>query len=213
MDLLKTRSYTLLGPLRTLFTNCQLATHLESPPFRTMVTLLDLPNELLVTIFSSMPARSILACGASCRRLHAVIKESKLLEWRIWSTEHGIQELPPLGLSLRDLFANVKEWQEDWLSFRVGDEVATRFMHRPPHGSPELFRSTKDDFLMRSGYLIQMHQKGNPGWSHMHLSPLRELRGFINDPVWTDVRLGDHLTMQGWALDLDQDLVAASFLS
>jgi len=66
---------------------------------------------------------------------------------------------------------------------------------------------------MRSGYLIQMHHKENPGWSHMRLSLLRELRGLIRNPVWTDVRLGDHLTMEGWALDLDQDLVAASLLS
>jgi hypothetical protein len=88
-------------------------------------------------------------------------------------------------------------------------------MYRPSQGSPgrASLCPTKYDFLMRSGYLIQMHQKENPGWSHMHLSPLRELRGFIKDPVWTDVRLGDHLTMEGWALDLDQDLVVASFLS
>ena len=119
-----------------------------------------------------------------------------------------------MGLSLPDFDANAKQWENDWFSFDVGNEVATRSMYRPSsQGSPESYFLTKYDFFMRSGYLIQMHQKENPGWSHMHLSLLRELRGFIEDPVWTDVRLGDHLTMEGWALDLDQDLVAASLLS
>ena len=182
-----------------------------------MVTLhiLDLPIELLIVIFSSLPARSILACRDSCRRLRKVIENSKLLMGQIWNTEHGIQELLPLGLSPPDFRTSAEQWEINWFNLRVGDEVATRSMYRPSHGSPgrELLCPTKYNFLMRSGYLIQMHQKENPGWSHMHLSPLRELRGFVQDPVWTDVRLGNHLTMEGWALDLDQDLVAASLLS
>jgi len=118
-----------------------------------------------------------------------------------------------LGLSLPDIFESVEKWEKYWFSFGVGDEVTTRSMYRPSQGSPEFIYPTKHDFLMRSGYLIQMHHKENPGWSHMRLSLLRELRGLIRNPVWTDVRLGDHLTMEGWALDLDQDLVAASLLS
>jgi hypothetical protein len=205
------------GDLYTPRSTAILATHLESPPFRTMITLqlLYLPNELLVTIFSSLPARSILACGASCRRLRAVIGASMLLRWRIWSAEHGIQELLSSGLSLPDFLTNIQQWENDWFNFEVGNGVATRSMYRPSQGSlgHESLCPTKYNFLIRSGYLIQMRQKETPGWSHIHLSLLRELRGFIKDPLWTDVRLGDHLTMEGWALDLDQDLVAASLLS
>jgi len=179
------------------------------------VQLLDLPNELLVAIFSSLPDRSILSCGASCYRLRAVLEESMLLQVRIWRTKHGIQELIPSGLSPPDFMQNVQRWENNWYRFRVGNEVATRSMYR--QGPSSLGRDslcpTKYNFLIRSGYLIQLHKKTNPGWSHMHLSALRELRGFVEDPVWTDVRLGDHLTMEGWALDLDQDLVAASLLS
>ena len=184
-----------------------------------MVTLhiLDLPTELLIVILSSLPSRSILACWDSCRQLREVIKGSELLGGRIWNAKHGIQELLPLGLSLPDFRTSAKQWEINWFNLGVGNdsEVATRSMYRPSHGSPsrESLCPTKYDFLMRSGYLIQMHQMENPGWSHMHLSPLRELRGFIQNPVWTDVRLGNQLTMEGWALDLDQDLVAASLLS
>lgn len=177
--------------------------------------LLDLPNELLVVIFSSLPGRSIRSCVASCHRLRAVIEGSMLLRGRIWSTKHGIQELLPSSLSISDFIKNVRQWENDWFYFRVGNEATTRSIFKPSQGSPgcESLCPTKCDFLIRSGYLIQMRRKENPGWSHMHLSLLRELRGFINDQVWTDVRLGDHLTMEGWALDLDHDLVAASLLS
>lgn len=180
-----------------------------------ILQLLNLPNELLFTILSNLPARSILACGASCHRLRAVINGSMLLRGRIRSAKHGIQELLPSGLSLPDFETSMKQWENDWFYFKVGNEVATRSIYRPPQGASghESLCPTKYKFLMRSGYLIQMHQKENPGWSHMDLSPLRDLRGFIKDPVWTNVRLGDHLNMGGWALDLDQDLVAASLLS
>jgi len=218
MGLLQTCSYRtsdLYTPRSTLI----FTTLLESPPYRTMVTLqlFDLPDELLIIILSSLPTSSILACKVSCRRLRAVIEGSEVFQWRMWSTKHGIQELLPSGLSLPDFFAKAQQWENDWFRFGVGNEVAERSMYRPFQGSrgcgwPELC-SNKCHFLLRSGYLIQMRRKENPGWSHMQLSPLRELRGFISDPVWTDVRLGDHLTMEGWALDLDQDLVAASLLS
>ena len=186
-----------------------------------MVTLqlLDLPDELLIIILSGLPMSSILACKVSCRRLRAVIKGSEVFRWRMWSAKHGIQEVLPSGPPLPDFFTNAQRWVINWFFFRAGNEVATRFMYRPFQGSPRdkwpelCSTANKCHFLLRSGYLIQMRRKENPGWSHMQLSLLRELRGFTSNPVWTDVRLGDHLTMEGWALDLDQDLVAASLLS
>jgi hypothetical protein len=218
--LLQTRSYTLLEQVTSTHP-VQLQYLLltsNHPHFAIMVSLqlLDLPNELLITISSNLPACGILAFRASCHRLRAVIEGSMLLRGRIWSGKHGIQEILPSGLLPPDFIANVQQWENDWFRFRVGEEVATHSMHRPSRGSPgrESLCPTNCNFLIRSGYLIQMRQKENPGWSHMHLPPLlRKSHGFIKNPVWTDVRLGDHLTMEGWALDLDQDLVAASLLS
>src|SRR6267154_2435218 len=100
-----------------------------------ILKILDLPNELLVTIISSLPARNILACKASCHRLRAVIDGSMLLQGRIWSAKHGIQELLPSGLSLSDLITSVKQWECGWFHFRVGNEVATRSTYRPSQGS------------------------------------------------------------------------------
>jgi hypothetical protein len=205
------------GDLYTPHSTAILATHLESPLFRTMVTLqlLHLPNELLVIIFSNTPARSILTGWALCRRLRALIEQSMSLQKRMWNMKHGIQELSPSGLSIPDFETYVRQWEKDWLNFTVEMQEATRSMYRSTEGS--LIREprcpTECNFLMRSGYLIEMHQKENPGWSHINLSLLRERRGIIKDQVWTDVRLGEHLTMGGWALDLDLDLVAASLLS
>jgi hypothetical protein len=175
-----------------------------------LFTLLD---EFLVIIFSISPARSVSVCSLYFHRLRVVIDRSELLKWRKWSTEHGIQELLPSGLSLPDLYKNVQKWENRWFHFNVENEVATSSMYRPSQGSPR-HRSlcpTKNDFLLRSGHLIQMHEKEGPGWSHIRLPP-PEPREFIQNPVWTEVRFGDRLAMEGWALDLDQDLVTASLL-
>lgn len=215
MGLLQMRSYNLLEQVILYkLQTCYSPVHPDSPPFRTMVTLqlLDLPNELLIIIFSNLPVRSVLACGASCLHLCAVITQSKLLQWQVWSTQHGIQGLFPLALSPH-YDRIVWQWELDWFRFKVGDEADTSKLQRQSQGEPPHRESPfliKNNFLMRSGYLIQMHQNENPGWSHLSL---RESCKSIQDPVWTDVRLGDHLAMEGWALDLDQDLVAASLLS
>lgn len=201
----------------TLRSTEPLATHLESPPFRTTVTLqlLDLPNELLVAIFLRLPTRNILACGASCNRLRAVITGSMLLQTRIWCTKHAIQRFLPSGLSPPNFMENAKKWENEWFQFKVGEEVATKLTPRSFQGSffREYLRPTEYNFLLMSGYLIQMWQEENPGWSHIHLSLLPEPCKSIIYPDWTDVRLGDHFTMEGWALDIDHDLVAASLLS
>jgi hypothetical protein len=173
--------------------------------------LLGLPNELLVIILSNLPARSIFACMVSCRRLLAIRKRSRLLERIIWSTKHGIHELLPPGLSIPHFHTIAQKWENGWINFKVGNQAATRSMYGPSQGllGLEWYSATECNFLLRSGHLIRMCRNENPGWSHMDLSLQHKLRGFMSAPEWTNVRLGAHVKMKGWALDLDQDLVAA----
>jgi hypothetical protein len=176
-----------------------------------ILQLLGLPDEILLIILSILPARSILACKVSCRRLHAVIRRSMIFTPATWSVKHGLQYLLPHSLPTPKYKLIVRTWENDWFNFSVGNEAATRSVYGPSQDSLglEWYSPTECNFLLRSGYLIQMRRNKNPGWSHMDLSLLREFRGFIPAHEWTNVRLGDHVRMKGWALDLDQDLVAA----
>jgi hypothetical protein len=174
----------------------------------TILQLLCLPEELLVIILSILPARSIFACKASCRQLRAVIEQSKLLERITWGIKRGVQDLLPPGLPNPDFYHIVEKWENDWFNFSVGNEAAARSVYGPSQDSLglEWYSPTECNFLLRSGYVIQMHRHENPGWSHMDISLQRKFRGA---PEWANVRLGAHVRMVGWALDLDQDLVAA----
>lgn len=157
-------------------------------------------------ILANVPVHSVLACKASCRQLRDVIMGSKLLVLRIFNARCGTHELSFPG-SVQDIFQNEIKWELDWWNFCIREGVM-RSMSGPFQDTPS-DSVANPDFLLRSGYLIHMRQRENPGWSHINLSLQRGLCGFITDPKWTNVHLGSELKMEGSALDLDQNLVAA----
>jgi hypothetical protein len=69
--------------------------------------------------------------------------------------------------------------------------------------------------LLRSGYLIEMRHGESPGLSYLDMSSQGIING-VSSPLswtWTDVQLAANVSIGGWALDLDQNLVAVSLLS
>ena len=118
-----------------------------------------------------------------------------------------IENLSPPGLSTADFLGSLRTWEKAWLTFSVGKEAATQTTFRPFQGFSE--------FLLRSGYIIQMCQGDGlrSGWSYVDLSLQRDLRGKRPAVRWKDIRLEANISTRGWALDMDQDLVAISCLS
>jgi hypothetical protein len=124
----------------------------------------------------------------------------------MFNAQCGILELT-FPDSLSSIVRNEIKWELDWWNFRIR-KGTMRSMSGPFQNTPS--NSVADpDFLLRSGYLIHMRRRENPGWSHINLSLQRGLSGFITDPEWTNVHLGSDLKMEGSALDLDQDLIVA----
>ncbi|KAH9959267.1 hypothetical protein BC827DRAFT_522842 [Russula dissimulans] len=150
--------------------------------------LLGLPDELLVLILVFLPLNSITACKRSCWRLRAVIRQSGRLRCRIRTMKNFMEDLSPPGLSTSDFLDNLRKWERAWLTLNIKKGAASHTMFRP--------FDVQCDFLLQSGYLIQ-----------------RALREKASDSEWTDVPLEAEATTGGWALDVDQDLVAVSLLS
>lgn len=73
------------------------------------------------------------------------------------------------------------------------------------------FGDSNTAFLLQSGYLIQVRKGKDPGWAYMNLLPEHDLQGYTPALEWKGVHLKGSGIM-GWALDLDQDLVAVSLL-
>ncbi len=175
------------------------------PVFNMDIQLLGLPGEILVLILSFLPLRDITACKRSCWQLRGVIKQSGLLRCRIRTMKNYIEDLSPPGLSTSDFLESLKKWEKAWLTFGVGKEAAAQTTYIPYRG--------RSDFLLRSGYLIEMRHGETPGLSHLDLSSQRIINGVQSPLGWTDVQLAANVSIGGWALDIDQNLVAVSLLS
>ncbi|KAH9173275.1 hypothetical protein EDB89DRAFT_1958840 [Lactarius sanguifluus] len=167
--------------------------------------LLGLPGEILVLILSFLPLRDITTCKRSCWQLRAVIKQSGLLRCRIRTMKNYIEDRSPPGLSTCDFLESLKKWEKAWLTFGVGKEVAAQTTYIPYRG--------RSDFLLRSGYLIEMRHGEAPGLSYLDLSSQRIVNGVESPLGWTDIQLAANASIGGWALDVDQNLVAVSLLS
>jgi len=116
-----------------------------------------------------------------------------------------IEDLSPPGLSTSDFLDNLRKWERAWLTFSIRKGAATHSIIRPFDG--------QCDFFLRSGYLIQVRKGVRPGWSHLDLSLHRGLQEKPSASEWSEVRLEANTSTGGWALDVDQDLVAVSLLS
>ena len=167
--------------------------------------LLGLPGEILVIILSFLPLQDITACKRSCWQLRGVIKQSGLLRCRVRTMKNYIEDLSPQGFSTADFLECLKKWEKAWLTFGVGTEAGAQTTSLPYRG--------RSDFLMRSGYLIEMRHGETPGLSYLDLSSQRTIDGVRSPLIWTDVELEANVSIGGWALDIDQNLLAVSLLS
>ncbi len=168
---------------------------------------LDVPVELHQHILSFLPVHDLNTSRLSCRPLSDVIRQSRLLQRRLQSLEHCIEDFSPNSSSTSDFLENLEELERASLTSRVG--------MRTPCGPSQnfhkftFFGDTDTSLFVRSGYLIQVRKGEDPGWSYMDLSLDRDLRGYTPALQWTGIHLKGR-EIHGWALDLNQDLVAVS---
>ncbi|KAI0306810.1 hypothetical protein B0F90DRAFT_1682491 [Multifurca ochricompacta] len=168
--------------------------------------LLRLPDEVLVLIISFLPLRDITACKRSCWQLRAVIKQSGILRCRIRTLKNHLEDISPPGLSSSDFLKSLKRWEKAWLTFDIGKDTASYTTHRP-------YYEGYSEFLLQSGYLIAMPKGERRGWSYLDLYSQRGHHKDQLAPKWTGIQLAVDFRIRGWALDVDQDLVAVSFLT
>ncbi|KAF8488513.1 hypothetical protein F5888DRAFT_1809666 [Russula emetica] len=174
---------------------------------------LDLPDELLVFILSSLPLHELLACRYSCRKLRDIILGDRLSQQRIQSLEHCMKDFSSPSLSTSDFLKSLEEMRMISSTSSPGEEVSMRTEAEPIQSFHKFtfFGGTETAFLLRSGYLIQVRKGNDPGWAYMDLSPKHDLQGYTPALEWKSVHLRGSGIM-GWALDFDQDLVAVSLL-
>jgi hypothetical protein len=115
-----------------------------------------------------------------------------------------IEDLSPPSLSTADFLECLKRWEKAWLTFGVGKEIGAQTTSLPYRG--------RSEFLMRSGYLIEMRYGEGPGLSYLDLSSQCTIDGVQSPLLWTEVELAN-TNIGGWALDIDQNLLAVALLT
>ena len=124
-----------------------------------------------------------------------------------------MKDFSPPSSSSSDFLKNLEEMEMTGSTFGPGKEASVRTEFEPFQSFHqfEFFGDTETAFILRSGYLIQVHKGKDPGWVYMDLSPKHGLQEYTPALEWKRVHLKSNGIM-GWALDLDQDLVAVSLL-
>jgi hypothetical protein len=124
-----------------------------------------------------------------------------------------MKDFSPPSSSTLDFLENLEEMGMTSSTFSPGEEVSmrTKFELFQSFHKFVFFGDTETAFLLRSGYLVQVRKGMDPGWANMDLSPKHDLQGYTPALEWKGVHLKGNGIM-GWALDLDQDLVAVSLL-
>lgn len=124
-----------------------------------------------------------------------------------------MKEFSPSSSSISDFLKNMEDMEKTSSTFGPGEDVSMRIEFEPFQSFHkfEFFGDSETAFLLRSGYLIQVRKGNDPGWAYMDLSPKYDVQGYTPALEWKSIHLKGNGIM-GWALDLDQDLVAVSLL-
>ena len=83
------------------------------------MTLLDLPNELIVQILTDLTHRDLIACQLSNRLLYTTIKDSVLLQFQIALSTFKSADNPSCPLSLSERLKALKNSEDAWSFLRT----------------------------------------------------------------------------------------------
>ncbi|KAI9431734.1 hypothetical protein H4582DRAFT_1224710 [Lactarius indigo] len=108
---------------------------------------LSLPAEILVDVLFRLPFQDLMACSCACRRLHALVSDTPLLQYVAYAHRAGVSDRFPPGLTVPDRFATLRRWEAAWSRLDVmvpsGGSVVLR---KRPH--------MKTTCMLRDGFLV-----------------------------------------------------------
>ncbi|KAI9456834.1 hypothetical protein BJY52DRAFT_1187669 [Lactarius psammicola] len=157
-----------------------------------MPDLLDLPNELLIPIFSHLHISDFGSCLLTCHRLNDIIVNSLLLQYLIRTALAGVCDPlfpfePPIPHRLRALRRWSIAWHQPGDSLRSPSRVLTRRSE------------VNTDSLVCDDYLVVMDFGGRLGYRHTASYEWLDLRQSGDN--WTKVLFEDDLVPLSYTVD------------
>jgi len=168
-----------------------------------MPDLLDLPNEILIDIFSHLHISDLGSCLLTCHSVNDIIVHSSLLQYLIRTALAGVFDPifpsePPLPQRIDGLMRWSAAWHQPEVSLRSPSSTLT--------GRSEV----KMEFLVRDDYLIVTDFGGRLGHRHAASYEWLDLRQPGDN--WTKVHFEDKLVLLSFTIDVARhNLLAVLF--
>ncbi len=142
-------------------------------------SFLNLSAEILIEILAHLPLRDIVACKLTCRKLHAVIADSLLLQYTIQTHRAGVHDPLLPGASIVERMSALKHLEATWRDLDVRRRTAQ--INRGI-AWPWLNYTIHDDYLLAvRGDSDDLNQP--PGYSYVDLRQ----QAALTHPLWKKV--------------------------
>ncbi|KAI0265373.1 hypothetical protein BC834DRAFT_879123 [Gloeopeniophorella convolvens] len=165
--------------------------------------LLDLPNEVLLSIAVKLSLADLLSCIRICRHLSALITESSILQYLIRTMRHGLHDPLTSEMTIPERVNALDNWEKSWLDLAIGENP-----QHYPLSEAGIYDPKR--CIVQGGFIIATQfNKINlltRGYSYIDLTRLPNKAGdvtCVNVPIVS----GD-VHVQAWTHAAESDLMA-----
>ncbi|KAI0268862.1 hypothetical protein BC834DRAFT_968275 [Gloeopeniophorella convolvens] len=134
----------------------------ESPACRNPATssLLDLPDEVLLSVASHLSPGELLSFALLCHHLSTLVAESATLQYHFLLARHGLYEPFISNETIPERLRALKTWERAWIDLRIGVPLASYNLTDP---------NVKGATRLQDGFTIFIHRSFE-GYSYIDLS-------------------------------------------
>ncbi|KAI9438014.1 hypothetical protein H4582DRAFT_2076614 [Lactarius indigo] len=169
--------------------------------------LLDLPDEVLLSIAVKLTLADLASCFLSCRRLFALISESPLMQYLIRTMLHGLRDPLVSDMSIPERVKALDAWEKAWLELSVSNEPFQRY----PLSAVGL---DAKKCIVQSGVIISTQFNGiRLAGGYCYLDILRLLNESKSIGRFSIPNLGGDILVQSYTYAPENDLMAIIYQS
>ncbi|KAH9168068.1 hypothetical protein EDB89DRAFT_2205877 [Lactarius sanguifluus] len=166
-----------------------------------MSFLLDLPDEVILSITVKLALADLASCLLSCRRLSVLISESSLMQYLIRTMLHGLHDPLVSDISIPERVKALDAWEKAWLELSVSNEPFQRHQLSAVGLDPK-------KCVVQSGVLVGTQFNGiRLAGGYCYLDVLHLLNGSKTVGRFSIPNLGADIYVQSYTYAPENDLM------
>jgi hypothetical protein len=167
-----------------------------------MAGLLNLPDEILLSVAVKLALADLASCLLSCRRLSALISESSLMQYLVRTMLHGLHDPLVSDMSIPERVKALNAWEKAWLELSVSSKPSQR------HPLSEIGLDQAEKCIVQSGVLFGTHFNGiRLAGGYCYLDVLHLLNDSKSVGRFSIPNLGGNIYVQSYTYAPENDLM------